>query len=80
MKGLNEIKESIISYIKNKKNPYLTPVEIEKNRWLAGASHCTIRELMRKGVLPSLKVGTAFRTHYQDIIEFLEKSYKKKNL
>jgi len=80
MNGLEETKKSIISYIENKKNPYLTPVEIEQNRWLAGASHCTIRELMREGKLPSIKVGTAFRAHYKDIIEFLEKSYINKKV
>jgi len=80
MQGLDEVKKNIISYAQNKKNPYLTPVEIEQNRWLAGASHCTVRKLMQSGKLTSLKVGTAYRAHYQDIINFLEKSYKNKSL
>lgn len=80
MKGLDEIKKNILQYVKDKKNPYLTPVDIEKERWLAGASHCTIRKLMQNGSIPSIKVGTALRAHYQDIIIFLEKSYKNKSL
>jgi len=80
MTGLEEIKKDIIAYVKSKKNPYLTPVEIEQKRWLAGASHCTIRKLMVLGKIPSIKVGTALRAHYQDIIEYLIKSYKKKSL
>jgi hypothetical protein len=78
--GVTLIKESILEFVKKSKNPYFTPVEIEQQRWLAGASHCTIRELMRDGKIPCIKVGTAFKAHYQDIINYLEKSYKQKSL
>ena len=80
MTGLIEVKKSIINYVQTKKNPYLTPVEIEQKRWLAGASHCTVRKLMVAGKIPSIKVGTASRAHYRDIINYLEKSYNKKSL
>jgi len=80
MSGLTQIKEGILDYVKQKKNPYLTPVEIEQGRWLAGASHCTVRKLMLNGSIPSIKVGTTRRAHYQDVIDFLEKSYKRKSL
>lgn len=80
MTGLDAIKKSIISYVQIKKNPYLTPNTIEQKRWLAGASHCTIRKLMVTNRIPSIKVGTAFRAHYRDIINYLEKSYNKKSL
>ena len=75
--GLTLIKASILEYVKVSKNPYLSSVEIETQRWLAGASHCTVRELLRSKKIPSLKVGTTFRAHYQDIINYLEKSYKQ---
>lgn len=78
--GKTLVKESILDYANKTKNPYLTPVEIEQQRWLAGASHCTIRELMRSGKIPCIKVGTAFKAHYQDIINYLEKSYKQNSL
>jgi excisionase family DNA binding protein len=78
--GVTLIKESILDYVKKTKNPYLSPVEIEQQRWLAGASHCTVRELMRDNKIPSIKVGTAFKAHYQDIINYLEQSYKQKSL
>ena len=78
MTGLENTKKDILNYVKKKKNPYLTPMKIEHKRWLAGVSHCTIRELMRNRQIPSIKVGTAFKAHYLDIIEFLEDSYKKK--
>ena len=76
MTGLEDIKKSILNHVKVKKNPYLTPVEIEQKRWLAGASHCTIRKLMVDKKLPSIKVGNSFRAHYRDVITFLEKSFK----
>ena len=80
MTGLTATKEDIIKYIQGTKNPYLTSLIIEQKRWLAGASHCTIRELMRSNKIPSIKVGTAFKAHYLDIINYLEKSYKHKSL
>jgi len=80
MTGLQSTKEDIKAFVQQNQNPYLTPVEIEQKRWLAGASHCTIRELMRNNKIPSIKVGTAFKAHYLDIITFLEKSYKQKSL
>lgn len=78
--GIALVKESILDFVKKTKNPYLSPVEIETNRWLAGASHCTVRELMRDKKIPCIKVGTAFKAHYQDIINYLEKSYKQSSL
>ena len=80
MTGLKAIENDILNYIKQEKNPYLTPTKIEQKRWLAGVSHCTIRELMRNGEIPSIKVGTAFKAHYLDVIEFIENEYNKKKV
>ncbi len=78
-KGLKETKQKILQYVKKTGNPYLTCVEIDKNKWL-GISHCTIRNKIKKGEIPCLKVGVAYKIHYLDIVEFLEKMYKRKKI
>ena len=78
--GFEQAKKSLEDFVKRTGKIYLTPVEIEKGGWLAGASHVTIRELMREGKMPTIKVGTAFRTHYLDIIALLKKSYESGQL
>ena len=80
MNGLETTIQEITEYVDQTKNSYLTCLVIEKNRWLAGASHCKIRELMREGKIPSIKVGVTFKAHYKDIIAYLEKSYTQGNL
>jgi excisionase family DNA binding protein len=78
--GFEKTKQSLEIFVKKTGRIYLTPVEIETGGWLAGASHVTIRELMRDNKIPAIKVGTAFRAHYSDIVAYLKKSYAQGQL
>jgi hypothetical protein len=75
MTGFKKIKFEVKEYVARKKNPYLSPSDVDRGKWLAGASHCTVRRLMLSGEIPSVKVGTAIRAHYLDVIEYLRKNY-----